>query len=58
LSLTADSGLLVFFSGNKFYHAVTALSEGEGRIVFAIEYGIDHTAGIYKRSFSNFRDVF
>jgi hypothetical protein len=56
--LTADSGLLVFFSGNKFYHAVTALSEGEGRIVFAIEYGIDHTAGIYKRSFSNFRDVF
>ena len=58
LSLTTDPGLLVFFNGDKLYHAVTPSSEGEERIVLTLEYVTDPTMSLGKRWFSNLKDAF
>ncbi len=58
LSLTTDPGLLVFFNGDKLYHAVTPSAEGEERIVLTLEYVTDPTMSLGKRWFSNLKDAF
>ena len=57
LSLATDPGLLVFFNGDKLYHAVSPLGEGEERVVLTLQYVTDPTMGTFKRWFSNMKDA-
>lgn len=57
LSLTTDPGLLIFFNGDKLYHAVTPLGENEERIVLTMQYVTTAEMGPFKRWFSNLKDA-
>jgi len=58
LSLATDPGLLVFFNGDRLYHAVSPIEEGEERIVLTLQYVTDPTMGTFKRWYSNLKDAF
>ena len=58
LSLATTPGVLILFNGDKLYHAVTPLGEGEERIVLTMEYVTDSTMSPAKRWFSNLKDAF
>jgi hypothetical protein len=57
LSLTTDPGLLIFFNGDKLYHAVTPLGENEERIVLTMQYVTNPEMGTFKRWYSNLKDA-
>ncbi|NKB82559.1 MAG: 2OG-Fe(II) oxygenase [Nitrospirales bacterium] len=57
LSLRTDPGSLVFFNGDRLYHAVTPLGEAEERIVLTLQYVTDPHMGTAKRWFSNMKDA-
>jgi len=57
LSLATDPGLLVFFNGDRLYHAVSPLGDGEERIVLTLQYVTDPRMGTFKRWFSNMKDA-
>ena len=58
LSLSTAPGLLVFFNGDRLYHAVSPLGEGEERIVLTLQYVTDPNMGTFKRWYSNLKDAF
>jgi len=57
LALETPPGLLVFFNGDKLYHAVTPLQEGEERIVLTMQYVTTQAMGPFHRWFSNMKDA-
>jgi hypothetical protein len=58
LALATDPGCLIFFNGDKLYHAVTPLGEGEERIVLTLQYVTNPEMGLFKRLFSDLKDGF
>ena len=57
LSLATQPGTFIFFNGDKLYHAVTPLAEGEERIVLTMQYVTDPAMGLGHRWFSNMKDA-
>lgn len=57
LSLTTDPGTLIVFNGDKLYHCVTPLGEGEERIVLTLQFVTDPYMTPFKRWFSNMKDA-
>ncbi|HEU4685780.1 MAG TPA: 2OG-Fe(II) oxygenase [Nitrospira sp.] len=58
LELITRPGDLVIFNGDKLWHAVTPLGEGEERIALTMEYVTNPEMGPFKRLYSNLKDSF
>ncbi|MER3425147.1 MAG: 2OG-Fe(II) oxygenase, partial [Nitrospiraceae bacterium] len=58
LRLATEPGTLVVFNGDKLWHAVTPLGEGEERVVLTMEYVTNQEMGAVKRLYSNLKDAF
>jgi len=58
LELVTKPGDLVIFNGDKLWHAVTPLGEGEERIALTMEYVTNPDMGPVKRLYSNLKDSF
>ncbi len=56
--LNTEPGTVVVFNGDKLWHAVTPLAEGEERIVLTLEYVTNQDMGRFQRMFSNLKDAF
>ncbi|MFH0352277.1 MAG: 2OG-Fe(II) oxygenase [Chromatiales bacterium] len=57
LSLALAPGMLVVFNGDKLYHRVTPLRQGEERIVLTMEYVTDARMSATRRFISNMKDA-
>ncbi len=57
VALATDPGTFIFFNGDKLYHAVTPIQEGEERIVLTLQYLTDPSMGLAHRWFSNMKDA-
>ena len=53
-----DAGTMVVFNGDKLWHAVTPLDEGERRVILTLQYVTDQRMGPVKKLFSNMKDAF
>lgn len=51
LSLATEPGTFIFFNGDKLYHAVSPLAEGEERIVLTMQYVTNPAMGMAHRCF-------
>lgn len=58
LELVTEPGDMVIFNGDKLWHAVTPLAEGEERIALTMEYVTNPEMGTVKRLYSNLKDSF
>ena len=58
LRLATHPGTLVVFNGDKVWHAVTPLGEGEERVSLTLEYVTDPAMSPVKRLVSNLKDAF
>lgn len=58
LELVTEPGDMVIFNGDKLWHAVTPLGEGEERIALTMEYVTNPEMGTVKRLYSNLKDSF
>ena len=58
LELVTEPGDLVIFNGDKLWHAVTPLGEGEYRVALTMEYVTNPEMGPFKRVYSNLKDAF
>ncbi|HKW86848.1 MAG TPA: 2OG-Fe(II) oxygenase, partial [Nitrospiraceae bacterium] len=58
LQLTTKPGDIVIFNGDKLWHSVTPLSEGEERVALTMEYVTNQEMGRFKRIYSNLKDAF
>ncbi len=58
LELITEPGDMVIFNGDKLWHAVTPLGEGEERIALTMEYVTNPEMGTVKRLYSNLKDSF
>lgn len=58
LELATAPGDLVMFNGNKLWHAVTPLADGEERIALTMEYVTNPGMNPLKRLYSNLKDGF
>ena len=58
LELITEPGDMVIFNGDKLWHAVTPLGEGEERVVLTMEYVTNPEMGRFKRLYSNLKDSF
>lgn len=58
LELITEPGDMVIFNGDKLWHAVTPLGEGEERIALTMEYVTNPEMGRLKRLYSNLKDSF
>lgn len=58
LELITEPGDVVVFNGDKLWHAVTPMGEGEERIVLTMEYVTNQEMGSFKRLYSNLKDSF
>ncbi|MGH7259902.1 MAG: 2OG-Fe(II) oxygenase [Nitrospiraceae bacterium] len=58
LSLSTAPGDMVIFNGDKLWHAVTPMGEGEERIALTMEYVTNSEMGPFKRLYSNLKDSF
>jgi hypothetical protein len=56
LTLRTDPGTLVLFNGDKLWHAITPLGEGEERVSLTLEYVTDPSMGPFMRFVSNMKD--
>ena len=54
--LRTDPGTLVLFNGDKLWHAITPLAEGEERVSLTLEYVTDPRMTPLKRFVSNMKD--
>lgn len=57
LRLATDPGSLILFNGDKLYHSVTPLGNGEERVVLTLQYVTNQTMGPVKRFISNMKDT-
>jgi hypothetical protein len=55
--LRTEPGTLVVFNGDKLWHAITPLGEGEERVSLTLEYVTDPTMSPIKRFVSNMKDA-
>lgn len=53
-----NPGSMVIFNGDKLWHAVTPLGEGEQRIILTLQYVTNQEIGPFKQMFSNLKDAF
>jgi hypothetical protein len=58
LQLATEPGTVVIFNGDKLWHAVTPLGEGEERAVLTLEYVTNQDMSPIKRLYSNLKDAF
>ena len=58
LQLATHPGTLILFNGDKLWHSVTPLGEGEERVSLTLEYVTDPSMHPVKRLFSNLKDAF
>ena len=58
LELVTEPGDMVIFNGDKLWHAVTPLGEGEERIALTMEYVTNPHMSTAKRLYSNLKDSF
>lgn len=58
LELVTQPGDMVIFNGDKLWHAVTPLGQGEERIALTMEYVTNPEMGPFKRLYSNLKDSF
>ena len=58
LSLKTDPGTVVLFNGDKLWHAITPLGEGEERVSLTLEYVTDPSMSPLRRVVSNLKDAF
>jgi hypothetical protein len=54
--LSTEPGTLVFFNGDKLWHAITPLGKGEERVSLTLEYVTDPRMSPFKRFVSNMKD--
>ena len=57
LQLATHPGTLILFNGDKLWHAVTPLGDGEERVSLTLEYVTDPSMNPVKRLFSNLKDA-
>lgn len=57
LSVSTEPGTLVFFNGDRLWHSVSKLGEGEERIVLTLEYVTDVRMNPVRRWISDFKDA-
>ncbi len=57
VAVVTEPGSLVLFNGNKVWHAVTPLGEGEERVSLTLEYVTDTRMTPVKRFVSNMKDA-
>jgi hypothetical protein len=53
-----DPGTVALFNGDKLWHAVTPLGEGEERIILTLQYVTNQEMGPFKKMFPNLKDAF
>jgi hypothetical protein len=58
LQLATHPGTMVAFNGDKLWHAITPLGEGEERVSLTLEYVTDPSMSPVKRLYSNLKDAF
>jgi ectoine hydroxylase-related dioxygenase (phytanoyl-CoA dioxygenase family) len=58
LELITEPGDMVIFNGDKLWHAVTPLAEGEERVALTMEYVTNPEMGRFHRLYSNLKDSF
>src|SRR5437016_9964587 len=58
LQLATEPGDVVIFNGDKLWHAVTPLAEGEERVALTMEYVTNQDMGRFRRLYSNLKDAF
>jgi hypothetical protein len=58
LALATHPGTVVAFNGDRLWHAITPLGEGEERVSLTLEYVTDPSMHPLKRLFSNLKDAF
>jgi alkylated DNA repair dioxygenase AlkB len=58
VQIPLDSGSIAIFNGDKLWHAVTPLGEGEERVILTLQYVTNQNMGSVKRAFSNLKDAF
>jgi hypothetical protein len=58
LALATHPGTLVAFNGDRLWHSITPLGEGEERVSLTLEYVTDPSMHPVKRLFSNLKDAF
>jgi hypothetical protein len=56
--LATHPGTLVLFNGDKLWHSITPLGEGEERVSLTLEYVTDAAMHPLKRVFSDLKDAF
>lgn len=56
-SIALRPGAMLFFNGDKLYHRVTPLGEGEERVVLALEYVTDARIHPWRRFVSDMKDA-
>jgi alkylated DNA repair dioxygenase AlkB len=56
LRLATEPGTLVLFNGDKLWHSITPLGEGEERVSLTLEYVTDARMTPFKRFVSNMKD--
>ena len=56
--IVTGPGDAVIFNGDKLWHAVTPLGQGEERIALTMEYVTNPEMGRFKRMYSNLKDAF
>ena len=57
VALKTDPGTLVLFNGDKLWHAITPLGEGEERVSLTLEYVTDPSMSPLRRAVSNMKDA-
>jgi hypothetical protein len=58
MQVRTGPGDMVIFNGDKLWHAVTPLGEGEERVVLTLEYVTSQEMGPVNRLYSNLKDAF
>ena len=49
---------MLISNGDKLWHAVTPLAEGEERVALTMEYVTNQDMGRFRRLYSNLKDAF
>jgi hypothetical protein len=57
VKLATHPGTFIFFNGDKLWHSITPLGEGEERVSLTLEYVTDPSMNPVKRLFSNLKDA-
>ncbi len=58
LRFATEPGSMVIFNGDKLWHGITPIAEGEERVVLTMEYVTNPEMAPLKRLFSNMKDAF